>query len=201
MCSLSPSPPSPLCASLSSSLCLYVFHFSLTPPRSHPLLPLLLSSVLSPPCVCLPTSVPVCGVFCCILISKCSKRLHLHKKITQIFLQGECPWTSLPDFGFVSCHLFHYSRVCRSADGLSLIYLLFSLVIFYQYTVRWGCTVRDIAQLHAKTNKKTLRSLVIMTQYLNYYNDIKIIFQRGHIAKTEEGKIWNTATQCVAVSL
>ncbi len=110
MCSLSPSPLSPLCASLSSSRSRYFFHFSILDLVLFCLC--LWASVLSPLCLCV--CPPVCQLMLfshCILISKCFKRLNFLKSLK---CSSGGPQTPLPDFRFASCHLLHYSRVCRS---------------------------------------------------------------------------------------
>ncbi len=65
MCVLSPPPLLPLCASLSSSLCLHFFHFYLTLDLNLFCL-CFWASLLSPLCVC--AFVHQCASLCCFLI-------------------------------------------------------------------------------------------------------------------------------------
>lgn len=100
----------PLWASLPSSLCLYPIS---QPSSIQSLFPLLLGiSALFSLWHCDEKNQKRIHVLLsqCILISKCSKRLHSCIPITIVFFQRTMTPGPLPN----SCHLFHVRRVCRS---------------------------------------------------------------------------------------
>ncbi len=106
-------------------------------------------SASGPLCSLLYVYVCVCPQVCqlmlfshCILISKCSKRLHLHIKITKMFFWGHLDPQN--PFHFISCHLFHYSRYWRSDILISSI-----------------TRIPDVAELHRWSNMSSAYSDIL----------------------------------------
>ncbi len=91
-----------------------LFLFLSHPPDHHPVLPL---------CVRL----CACASLCCFLVVFWSqntlKGFVCVLKSLKVSSGAECPRTPRPDFHFVSCHLFHHPRVCRSGTCICIILL------------------------------------------------------------------------------